>query len=288
MSITRRSFTEITAAAAAAGSLGIGHAAKINAVHGGVTLGAQSYSFRDRDLDAAIAAMKEVGIGTVEMWSGHVEPKGLKREDARKWRLSVDLKELNAVRKKYDAAGIELYAYNYSVREDYSDEEIDRGFQMAKALGVKVITASANVSTAKRIDRFAAKHKIRVGMHNHSRIHANEFARAEDFAEAMNGASEYIAVNLDIGHFWAANFNPVDYLRNNHQRIVTLHIKDRKKDQGPNMPFGAGDTPIKAVLETMRELKLKMPANIEYEYKGADTVVEMKKCLAYCKSALGA
>jgi hypothetical protein len=49
--------------------------------------------------------MKEVGIGTVEMWQGHVEPEGLKREDLRKWRLSVDLNEIKAVRKKYDAAG---------------------------------------------------------------------------------------------------------------------------------------------------------------------------------------
>ena len=125
-------------------------------------------------------------------------------------------------------------------------------------------------------------------MHNHSRLSPNEYARAEDFAEAMKGASEYIAINLDIGHFWAANFDPVAFLRQHHAHIVTIHIKDRLKNQGANMPFGEGDTPIKAVLQTLKELKLKIPANIEYEYKGADTVAEMKKCLAYCKSALDA
>jgi len=284
MSPTRRNLCQLALAAAAAPA----SAARINPYFGGVRLGAQSYSFRDHELDAAIAAMKEVGIGTVEMWQGHLEPKGLKREDLRKWRVSVDLADIKAARRKYDAAGIELYAFNYSFRDDFTDEEIERGFVLAKALGVKVITASSNVSTAKRIDRFAARHKIRVGMHNHSRLAANEFARPEDFAEAMQGASEYIAINLDIGHFWAAGFDPVDYLRKHHARIVTIHIKDRKKDQGPNLPFGEGDTPIKAVLGVLRELKLKIPANIEYEYKGADTVAEMKKCLAYCKAAVGA
>ena len=284
MLISRRHFTG--AAVAGLAALPGAEAARINPYHHGVRLGVQSYSFRDRKLDEAIAAMKEIGIGTVEMYSGHVEPAGLKRDDLRKWRVSVDLKEFKAVRKKYDAAGIELYAYNYSFRDDFSDEEIDRGFQMAKALGVKVITASSNVSTAKRIDTFASRHKIRVGMHNHSRIHANEYARAEDFAEAMKGASEYIAVNLDIGHFWAANFDPLDYLSKNHERIVTLHIKDRKKNQGPNMVFGEGDTPIKAVLQFLKEKKLKIPANIEYEYKGADTVAEVKRCMDYCKAAL--
>ncbi len=287
MNLTRRGFSQ-TLLAAGATVLTAPGAARINPYFNGVRIGAQSYSFRDRNIGAAIAGMKEIGIGTVEMWSGHVEPAGLKREDQRKWRVSVDLNEIKAVRRKFDAAGIELNAFNYSFRDDFTDEEMDRGFVMAKRLGVKVITASSNVSTAKRIDKFAAKHKIRVGMHNHSQLVKNEYARAEDFAEAMNGASEYIGINLDIGHFSAAGFDPVEYLRQHHSRIVTLHIKDRKKDQGENMPFGEGDTPIKAVLALLRELKLKIPANIEYEYKGADTIVEMKKCLAYCKTAVGA
>jgi sugar phosphate isomerase/epimerase len=282
MSLTRRHFSQLTLATAASG------AARINSTFSGVRIGAQSYSFRDRDLDPAIAAMKEVGIGTVEMWQGHLEPKGLKREDLRKWRLSVDLNEIKAARKKFDDAGIELYAFNCSFRDDFTDEEIDRGFVIAKALGVKALTASSNVSTARRIDKFALKHKMPVGMHNHSRLVANEFARPEDFDEAMKGTSEFIRINLDIGHFWAAGFDPVDYLRKHHSKIVTIHIKDRKKNQGDNMPFGEGDTPIKEVLQVLKEQKLKIPANIEYEYKGADTVVEMKKCLAYCKAAVGA
>lgn len=260
-------------------------AAKVDSKVQGVQLGVQSYSFRDRSLDGAIAAMKEIGLGSVEMYSGHVEPK-LSREELRKWRLSADLSVFKDVRKKYDAAGIELYAYNYSFREDFTDEEIERGFQMAKALGVKVITASSNVTTARRIDPFARKHRIRVGMHNHSNIKPNEFARPEDFSEAMKGMSPYICINLDIGHFTAANFDPVDYLDKNAAHIVTLHIKDRKKNQGANLPFGEGDTPIKEVLQLLKRKKLNIPANIEYEYKGQDTVAEVRKCLDYCKRAL--
>lgn len=263
-------------------------AAKPNSKFMGVQIGAQSYSFRDRSLDDAIKAYVEVGINSCEMWSGHVEPKGLKPDELRKWRLSVSLDEFKGVRKKFDTAGVQLYAFNYSFRENFTDEEIERGFKIAQALGVKVITASSNVSTAKRIDPFARKYKIRVGMHNHSRIATNEFATPDDFAAAMNGMSEYICINLDIGHFTAANFDPVDYLSKNASRIVTLHIKDRKKNQGDNVVFGEGDTPIKPVLELLKKNKWKIPANIEYEYKGADTIAEMKKCLFYCKQALGA
>ncbi len=282
MEFTRRRFTQLTLAASAAPLLD----ARIKPDFKGVRLGVQSYSFRDRSLDEAIAGMKEAGLGIVELYQGHIEPKDAKRDALRTWRATVDLKEFTAVRKKFDAAGIELYAYNYSFRDDFSDAEFDRGFQFAKALGVKALTASANVTTAKKISPFAEKHKIKVGMHNHSNLRPNEFARPEDFEEAMKGTSDYISINLDIGHFTAANFDAVDYLSKHHERIVTLHIKDRKKSQGANVPFGEGDTPIKAVLKFLQEKKLRIPANIEYEYKGADTLAEVKKCLAYMKNCL--
>lgn len=254
----------------------------------GVQFGAQSYSFRDRPLDQALTAYAETGLSTCELWSGHVEPKGLNRDELRKWRLTTPLSTFNDIRQKFNQAGVELFAYNYSFKEDFTDEEIERGFQITQALGAKNITASAQVSVAKRVDAFARKYKIRVGMHNHSRIQPNEFATPDDFAKAMEGTSPYIGINLDIGHFTAAGFDPVDYLLKHHARIVTLHIKDRKRNQGDNVPFGQGDTQIKEVLIVLSQNKWKIPANIEYEYKGADTVAEVKKCYEYCRKAIGA
>jgi hypothetical protein len=42
-------------------------------IYAGVRLGAQSYSFRDRGLDAVIAAMADIGLSYCELWSNHVE-----------------------------------------------------------------------------------------------------------------------------------------------------------------------------------------------------------------------
>ncbi|HEY6392675.1 MAG TPA: sugar phosphate isomerase/epimerase family protein, partial [Bryobacteraceae bacterium] len=270
------------------------------------------YSFRDRSLDAAIQAMVEDGIGECELFSPHIEPKqpraqgaggvppvneaaraaarearAAAREELRNWRLTVPLDEIKAVRKKFDDAGIWLFAFNLSFREDFTDLEIDRGFQMAEALGVKVITASSTLSVMPRVVPFAEKYKLTVGVHGHSNVKdPNEFATPESFTKAM-AMSKYVGVNLDIGHFSAAGFDPIEFIQAHHDRITNIHVKDRKKNDGPNTPLGEGDTPIKQVLRLMKEKKYKMPANIEYEYKGTeDAALEVKKCFQYCKEAL--
>jgi sugar phosphate isomerase/epimerase len=268
--------------------------AKLNSKVDGVQIGAQSYSFRalPGGLDDAIKAMTDIGLSECELWQGDVEPKSQgrgkeARAALRKWRLETPLDHFKEIAGKFKTAGIILYAYNYSFRDDMTDDEITRGFEMAKALGVKGITASATVSVTQRVAPIAAKFKMMVAMHGHDNLKdPNQFARPESFEKAMS-ESNWIGVNLDIGHFTAAGYDPIEFLNKYHDRTLTLHIKDRKKGQGPNMPFGQGDTDIKAVLQLLKTKKWKIPANIEYEYKGeSDPVTEVRKCYEYCKQAL--
>jgi len=252
-----------------------------------VRIGVQSYSFRDRPLDAAIRAMADLSLTCCELSQGHVEPKGLSREELRQWRLSTPLDQFRQIRQKFDAAGVEIFAYNYSFREDFTEAEVARGFEVARTLGVNRITASTTVNTVQRIAPEASKHQTYVALHNHSNIKPGEFARPEDFEEAMRGNSKYILINLDIGHFTAAGFDAVEFIEKHHSHIMNLHLKDRKRDQGPNVPWGQGDTPIREVLQLLQKKRYPIPALIEYEHKGSgDSFDEVKTCLAYCRRAL--
>jgi len=254
----------------------------------GVIIGAQSYSFRDRPLDAAIQAYIDCGLSYAELWQGHLEPKN--PEILKQWRTTVPESFFKDVRQKFDNAGVHLVAYNYSFRDNFTDDEIDYGFKMAKWLGVDKITASSNVATAKRIDPFAKKYKTYVGFHNHASMKPNEFSTPQNFEEALKGGSKYLAINLDIGHATAAGWDPVEYLNQHHDRILTLHLKDRTPNhdgkQGDDVAWGQGTTNIKGALLTLKQHKWSIPANIEYEYKGTDSVTEVKKCYEYCRQVL--
>lgn len=262
----------------------------------GVRIGAQTYSFRDRPLDQVPAAFKACGLSFCELWSGHVEtgaaigatsdtPREERRDLALKWRMSVPMSHFEGIRRTFADAGVTITSYDVPYRDNWSDEEIARTFEMAKALGVSVITSSAVVSIVPRLAPHAEKAGIKVSFHNHSNIRPDEFATPDDFAAAMK-VSPLMGATLDIGHFTAANFDAIAYLEQHHDRVNALHIKDRKKDQGPNVPFGEGDTPIAAVLRLLRDRKWDIPAHIEYEYEGGDAVAEVTKCYAYCRQAL--
>ena len=249
------------------------------------TLGVQSYSFRDRPLAGAIAGMQELGLRSCELWQSHVEPLKIPREDLRRWRETVSLDHFHRIREQLAQASIALSAYNISITDTFSDAELERAFEMTTALGAPLITSSSNTATVARIAPAAERRKMVVAMHNHSRIDANEFATAKSLTDAM-AKSRYISVNLDVGHFTATNEDAVAFLKQHHARIVTLHIKDRRRDQGPHVPIGTGDAPIVEVLKLVRDNRWPIPLNLEYEYKGGDTIEEVRKMLDYCRRAL--
>src|SRR5947209_5161267 len=292
----RRDFMKLAAATPFLG--------KIESVVNGVHLGTITYSFRDLPrtpgapdaVDVMIKALTECGIGEIELFSPHVEPvfaggRGpdaeRARDQLRQWRLSTPAQHFSDIRKRFDDAGISLFAYTVNYRNDFTDEELDKSFEQARALGVGIIAASTQLSVAKRLVPFAEKHKIVVAMHGHSNIQdSDEFATPESFAKAL-AMSKYFKINLDIGHFTAANFDAVQFIRDNHDHITHLHIKDRKKNDGANLSWGEGETPIKQVLTFLKEKKYPIRAFVEYEYRGAGTPIEeVKKCMAYMRHAL--
>ena len=314
--LSRRQFAAMSLASLSAG---VGRAS-VNSTIRGVRIGVQSasFTFSGIGIDGIIQTMSDLGIAEIDVMSEHVEnylggpvqlpgagrpgpwarppltpaPGGAgrgpgfgrgadpaAREALRKWRLEVDLDRYRSVAKKFQDAGLKFFSYNLSFNDSFTEDEIEKGFQMTKALRTSIITASSPLSVFPRLIPFAEKYNVTVALHNHT-------TGPEAFAKAIE-LSKHFWVNLDIGHFFASGYDPLGYIREHHARITNIHIKDRKRNGGAEMPFGEGDTPLKDVLLLLSKEKYEFPACIEY-VGPAGPAAELKTCFDYCKRVLAA
>jgi sugar phosphate isomerase/epimerase len=206
------------------------------------------------------------------------------------WRARASIEPFEKLRRMYEQAGVRIYAFKPSTFEVRStDAEIDYGLRAAKALGAAHVTVELPTDPAQslRLGRAAETHGMKVGYHQHLQATPTLW----DVALAQSPAN---GINLDIGHFVAAgDYDALAFIRKNHARILSMHVKDRKsKANGQaNLAWGSGDTPLVSALQLMREEKYAFPATIELEYEvpaGSDAVAEVRKCVAYCRQALAA
>ncbi len=201
------------------------------------------------------------------------------RDKLRQWRLALPLDRFREVRKKFDAAGLNLFSYVMTIGDDFTDPEIEAVFKQMQALKINLFTTNqTRVGMGPRIAPFAEKYKIRPAWHPHAAVDdPNEVATPESM-EKLLGMSKTFVINLDIGHYTAGNNDAAAFLRKHHDRITHIHIKDRKRNQGPNVQLGTGDTPIKECLTVIRDNHYPIICLLEREYRDAPgTPVEQTK-----------
>jgi sugar phosphate isomerase/epimerase len=241
----------------------------------------QSFSFRKLDFAALIEALRALGLRSVELWTGHLDPARQSEADFR------------AARAALDAAGIRVSAYCVNFEPGVSAELIERSFRGAALLGTSQMTTSTEKALLPQLEASCEKHGVTLGLHNHwlgdawfKGDPAQNFEGPADFAQALSGRSARLAINLDVGHFSAAGHDPVAYLREQHARIMSLHLKDRAADaQHSHVRFGRGATPLAQVLQLARELRFPHAVNIEWELD-EDPVEGVRDALGYVQRAL--
>lgn len=202
----------------------------------------------------------------------------------RRWRASAPVAKAAELRRMYETAGVAIEIVKWDNVFGMSDDEVDYVFQVSKAAGARAVSMEIGTEDqTRRVGQFADRHELYVGYHGHAATGQAEYA-------APLTSARFNAANVDIGHFVAGNHgSPVPFLIEHASRITHLHIKDRRRDGGPNVPFGQGDTPIREVLQLMRDRTFTFQATIEFEYpipEGSSRMAEIAKAIAYCRECL--
>jgi sugar phosphate isomerase/epimerase len=307
--LTRRAFTRVLAAALPAVGLfsvtelrGADASArasgKPNSKVNGVQIGLNvPYSFANATMsgDDILKNCMQLELSGVELRTQPVEaflglPTNLVTKkntsaELAEWRKSAPLDKAKEFRKNYETAGVRIEIVKVDGIFSMAEGEIDYFFALAKALGGRAISTeiSKKEEDLQRIGQFADKHRLMVGYHGHAET------KPEDWEKAFSLA-KYNGANVDLGHFVAGNdTSPLPFIKEHHDRITHVHVKDRKKNNGPNTVFGEGDTPIKEVLQLLKEKQWPIQATIEFEYKvplASDRMTEIARCVQYCREAL--
>ncbi|HLK50722.1 MAG TPA: sugar phosphate isomerase/epimerase [Bryobacteraceae bacterium] len=211
------------------------------------------------------------------------------RTAVREWRLTTPVSRFREIRKKFDDAGLNLFSYVMTFDLDFTDEEIDAVFKQMQALKVGCFcTNQSRVDVAPRLVPFAEKYKIKPAWHPHAAVNDSNEVATPASMEKLLALSKQFVINLDIGHFTAGNNDAVDFLKKHHDRITHIHIKDRKRNGGPNVALGAGDTPIRECLTLIRDNKWPIYGIIEREYRDApgNAVEQTRAQMEYLKQLL--
>jgi len=324
--VSRRRFLEMTLAAAGvalipASIVSAADAKKVkikkpNSKFGGVQVGAITYSWRSMSPTAedTLKYCLQCGISSIELMSNTIElyagapkvPARLPREASeeqkaqyqkesqaaaealKKWRTTVPMTKFEELRKMYNKAGVKIHIAKFSP-ENWSDEEIDYAFNAAKALGAKGVSTEIGEKSCQKLGPFAEKHGMYAIMHQHLQPGQPDWT-----FEKFLAYSPAIMLNFDAGHYFGATgLHPNGIIEKLHDRIVSVHMKDKTGPKGTppntNMEWGKGETPVADILLLLKKNEWPINVDIELEYpvpEGSDAVAEVKKCVEYCRNIL--
>jgi sugar phosphate isomerase/epimerase len=253
-------------------------ARKIDSVVQGIQFGLQSYIFtriglpQERLVDTVIASMVETGLGECDFYAPLVDP-------------STSLEQYKAIRRKFEHAGIEIYGL--SGFHGSNEEELNRTFEVADALGARLITLTVTLPAAKLIAPLVEKSKFRVGIQgnpNMNPTNPDTIARPEQY-EAAVALSRSFGLSFDIGDATGSGYDTLPFVKDHLDSVSLIYLKDRRKDH-TSVLWGEGDTPVAEVLRLIRERKAPIRCYIDCDYKTTDRPADVKRSFDYARRAL--
>lgn len=299
MKLTRREFAAAALAGALAPRLLAQQPPRNRSYINGVQFGLQPFCYHDLGMTREnrpelIRRLVQNEMGMVELHATWVEPRfnapGVSpeqaREQLRRWRLEARPDYYRAIRAEFDAAGIDIFTY-YVNFTGFTDAELDASFRAAQILGARGCVGSYGLKFAQRIAGFAGRHKMFMGLHNHANLYDQDaLATEESFVRGLAISPDF-RVALDVRHYTAANGDSVAFLQRHHAQTVSIHLGDRRRNNGRSTPFGEGDAPIIEILRLIRDNRWPIVALLEFEHGTVRTEVEEVRLMYdYCKRAL--
>jgi sugar phosphate isomerase/epimerase len=246
---------------------------------GGFTLGVQSYTFRDFDLEPCLKRTKELGLHAIELFQKHAPLESTPEQR----------KALLALCRDYAIKPVAFGVQGFSKNHDSNKKVIEFG----KDLGLKYLSADPDPDSFDSLDKLCDEYKIAIAIHPHgpqgSKLH--RWYSAEVILKAVKDHHPLIGSCLDTGHLIRAaqlgkKLDPAEEVRVMGARNFGMHLKDHDNARHTDVVFGKGVLDVAAVLKALRDVKFKGSISIEYEAHPENPSSDVSACLVVFKDAV--
>jgi sugar phosphate isomerase/epimerase len=241
----------------------------------GFKAGVASYTLRKMPVDAAIAAVRRVGLRYVSIKDFHLP-------------LTSTAEERKAAAQRFRDAGVTpLSCGNITMENDAAN--VRRAFEYARDAGIPTIVCSPDPASMPILDAMVKEFDIRLAIHNHG-PEDKRFPSPYDVWKAVEKYDRRIGLCIDVGHTARAKVDPAEAIRRCRERLYDCHFKDiaSTEPDGKTIEAGRGVLDLRSILAALLEVRYPHLLSFEFEKDEDDPLPGLSETIGYTRGLLAA
>lgn len=235
-------------------------------------LGMAGYTFVKFDLDKTLETMQKADVHYLCIKDFHLP-------------LNSTEEEIADFHAKLAAKGVTGYGVGPLYMK--TEAEIDKAFEYAKRVGVKLIVGVPTYELLPYVDKKVKEYGFNYAIH----LHGPDIELFPDAADVWNNVKDLdprIGMCLDIGHDTRNGKDPVKDLKKYRSRVFDVHIKDvtGNTKSGYSVEIGRGIIDIPAFVKMLRKVDYKGVCSLEHEKNMNDPFMGIAESIGYFRGVI--
>ena len=168
-----------------------------------------------------------------------------------------------------------------------SEEEVDKAFDYAKRVGVKLIVGVPNVELLPYVDKKVKEYDFKFAIHLHG-PDIKIYPDADDVWNHTKDLDPRMGMCLDIGHDTRNGKDAVADLEKYHTRVFDMHIKDVTGPikQGYSIEVGRGIIDFPSMVKMIRKVGYTGVCSLEHERNMGNPFMGIAESLGYFRGVI--
>lgn len=235
-------------------------------------VGIAGYTFVKFDLDKTLETLKTLDVHYLCIKDFHLP-------------MNSTDSEIAAFHEKLKAHEVTGYAVGPIYMK--TEEEVDRAFEYAKRVGVKLIVGVPNVELLPYVEKKVQAYNFKYAIHLHG-PDINLYPDADDVWKHTKDLDPRIGMCLDIGHDQRNGKDPVADLEKYHSRVFDMHIKDvtGPTKQGYSLEVGRGIIDFPSMVKMIRKVGYTGVCSLEHERNMDNPFMGIAESIGYFRGVI--